>query len=56
MQKDELIEPPKGAMNYFLTINSSTLGNLGELTMIIVVEEQTNFNLEEQSPTKEIIR
>ena len=51
---DELVESQKGAIDKFFKSNTSSSKNLNELA-IVVVEEQSNGNSENQYPTEENI-
>ena len=50
----EFIESQKGSIDNFSKSDTSTSRNSDELT-IVVVEEQSNFNLEDEGPAKENI-
>jgi hypothetical protein len=51
-RQDELIESQKGAMNNFLTRNTTTSRNSDDLA-IVVVEEQGNSKLGDWCPTED---
>jgi hypothetical protein len=51
-RQDELIESQKGAINKFLTRNTTTSRNPGDLA-IVAVEEQANPNLVDRGPTED---
>ena len=51
---DKLVESQKGAIDKFFKSNTSSSKNLNELA-IVVVEEQSNGNSEDQCPIEENI-